>query len=119
MESTHQVVKLHSNCHVICIKEDNFSDRSNMQVQNFQESDSISTICDKRLGNSFTTEGMEELIQLIVHCVDSSSERRPPMTAVVTELDRILEKEMSLTTIMGEGTPIVTLGSQLFRASKY
>ncbi|KAL6508124.1 hypothetical protein OROHE_021666 [Orobanche hederae] len=87
-------------------------------VQNFQESDSISTICDKRLGNSFTTEGMEELIQLIGQCMDSSSERRPPMTAVVTELDRILEKEMSLTTIMGEGTPVVTLGSQLFRASK-
>ncbi|KAL6533557.1 hypothetical protein OROMI_027669 [Orobanche minor] len=90
-----------------------------LQVQNFQESDSISTtICDKRLGNSFTTEGMEELIQLIGQCMDSSSERRPPMTAVVTELDRILEKEMSLTTIMGEGTPVVTLGSQLFRASK-
>ncbi|KAL6509130.1 hypothetical protein OROGR_022440 [Orobanche gracilis] len=84
-------------------------------VQKFQESDSISTICDKRLGNSFTTEGMEESIQLIVHCVDSSSERRPPMTVVVTELDRILEKEMSLTTIMGEGTPVVTLGSQLFK----
>ncbi|KAK6155334.1 hypothetical protein DH2020_009582 [Rehmannia glutinosa] len=87
-------------------------------VQNLQESGGISTIIDQRLGNSFTTEGMEEFIQLIVHCVNSSSERRPPMSYVVTELDRILEKEMSLTTIMGEGTPVVTLGSQLFRASK-
>lgn len=87
-------------------------------VQNIQEAGRISTIIDKRLGNSFTTESMEEFMQLIVHCVNSSSERRPPMSYVVTELDRILEKEMSLTTIMGEGTPVVTLGSQLFTASK-
>ncbi|KAL3653901.1 hypothetical protein CASFOL_003582 [Castilleja foliolosa] len=87
-------------------------------LQNLQESGSISTIIDQRLGNSFTTEGMDELIQVVVQCVNSSSERRPVMSYVVTELDRILEKEMSLTTIMGEGTPVVTLGSQLFRASK-
>ncbi|KAL8544251.1 hypothetical protein ACS0TY_004692 [Phlomoides rotata] len=87
-------------------------------VQNLQEAGSISTIIDQRLGNSFTTESMEEFMQLIVHCVNSSSERRPPMNYVVTELDRILEKEMSLTTIMGEGTPVVTLGSQLFTSSK-
>lgn len=61
---------------------------------------------------------MEEYIQLIIRCVDPSSERRPSMSYVVMELDRILEKEMNLTTIMGEGTPVVTLGSQLFRASK-
>lgn len=89
-----------------------------MQLQNLQEGGSISTIIDQRLGNSFTTEGMEEFMQLIVQCVNPSSERRPLMSYVVTELDRILEKEMSLTTIMGEGTPVVTLGSQLFMASK-
>ncbi|KAL1539934.1 putative serine/threonine-protein kinase PBL3 isoform X1 [Salvia divinorum] len=87
-------------------------------VQNLQEGGSISTIIDQRLGNSFTTEGMEEFMQLIVQCVNPSSERRSLMSYVVTELDRILEKEMSLTTIMGEGTPVVTLGSQLFMASK-
>ncbi|KAG8385033.1 hypothetical protein BUALT_Bualt04G0180800 [Buddleja alternifolia] len=87
-------------------------------VQNIQDSGSISTIIDQRLGNSFTREGMEELIELILQCVNPSSERRPAMSYVVTELERILEKEMSLTTIMGEGTPVVTLGSQLFRASK-
>ncbi|XAR58330.1 Non-specific serine/threonine protein kinase [Bertholletia excelsa] len=87
-------------------------------VQNYQDSGNISFIIDQRLGNSFTTEGMEEFIQLIIHCVDPSSERRPAMKYVVMELDRILEKEMSLTTIMGEGTPVVTLGSQLFRGSK-
>ncbi|XP_051140257.1 putative serine/threonine-protein kinase isoform X2 [Andrographis paniculata] len=87
-------------------------------VQNLEDSGSISSIIDKRLGNSYTREGMDELIELIVHCVNPSSERRPAMTYVVTELDRILEKEMSLTTIMGEGTPVVTLGSKLFMASK-
>ncbi|XP_071711261.1 proline-rich receptor-like protein kinase PERK3 isoform X1 [Rutidosis leptorrhynchoides] len=87
-------------------------------VQNCQEAGTISSIIDPRLGNSFTTEGMEEYIHLIIGCVEVSSERRPAMSYVVTELDRILDKEMSLTTIMGEGTPVVTLGSQLFRAAK-
>ncbi|XP_076917153.1 proline-rich receptor-like protein kinase PERK1 [Bidens hawaiensis] len=87
-------------------------------VQNHQEAGTISSIIDARMGNSFTTEGMEEYIHLIIRCVEVSSERRPAMSYVVTELDRILEKEMSLTTIMGEGTPVVTLGSQLFRAGK-
>lgn len=40
------------------------------------------------------------------------------MGYVVMELDRILEKEMRLTTVMGGGTPAVTLGSPLFNASK-
>lgn len=85
-------------------------------VQNYQDSGKISNIIDQRLGNSFTSEGMEEYIQLIVRCVDPSSERRPAMSYVVTELDRIREKETKLTIIMGEGTPDVALGSQLFRA---
>lgn len=89
-----------------------------LQLHNLQEAGSIATIIDNRLGNSFTREGMEEFMQLIVQCVNPSSERRPLMSYAVTELDRILEKEMSLTTIMGEGTPVVTLGSQLFMASK-
>lgn len=87
-------------------------------VQNHQEAGTVSSMIDQRLGNSFTTEGMEEYFHLIVRCVEVSSERRPAMSYIVTELDRILEKEMSLTTIMGEGTPVVTLGSQLFRAGK-
>ncbi|KAL9241827.1 hypothetical protein vseg_015891 [Gypsophila vaccaria] len=87
-------------------------------VQNYRDFSIISTMVDQRLGNRFTTEGMEEFVQLIVRCLDASSELRPPISHVVSELDRILEKEMSLTTGMGEGTPTVTLGSQLFRASK-
>ncbi|XP_041006963.1 proline-rich receptor-like protein kinase PERK1 isoform X2 [Juglans microcarpa x Juglans regia] len=87
-------------------------------VQNNQEDGTFSNIIDQRLEATFTPEGMEEVIKLIVRCVEASSERRPAMSYVVMELDRILEKEMSLTTITGEGTPTVTLGSQLFRATK-
>ncbi|CAL0322756.1 unnamed protein product [Lupinus luteus] len=86
-------------------------------VQNNQDRGVISNIIDQRLG-SFTAEGMEDFILLIVRCLDPSSERRPAMCYVVTELDRIHDKEMNLTTIMGEeGTPTVTLGSQLFKAT--
>lgn len=87
-------------------------------VQNYQDHSNISTIIDQRLGNRFTAEGMEEFIQLIIRCVDTSSERRPSMGYVLMELDRILEKETTLTTLVGEGIPTVTLGSQLFKASK-
>ncbi|XP_074275147.1 proline-rich receptor-like protein kinase PERK8 isoform X3 [Silene latifolia] len=87
-------------------------------VQNYHDFSSISSMVDKKLGNKFTIEGMEEFVQLIMRCIDASSELRPPMSYVVSELDRILEKEMNLTTGMGEGTPTVTLGSQLFRSLK-
>ncbi|KAJ6403843.1 hypothetical protein OIU84_012108 [Salix udensis] len=86
-------------------------------VQDTQDYTNFSSIVDQRLGSSFTAEGMEEFIQLMLQCVGPSSERRPAMSYVVMELDRILEKERNLTTFMGEGTPTVTLGSQLFRAT--
>lgn len=74
---------------------------------------------DPRMGNRFTVEGMEEFVQLIVRCIDPSSELRPGIKYVVSELDQILEKEMNLTSSMGEAeTPTVTLGSQLFRAMR-
>lgn len=87
-------------------------------VHNYMDFSSISKIADQRLGNRFTMEGMEEFVQLIIRCIDPSSESRPAMSHVVAELDRILEKEMNLTTGLGEGTPTVTLGSQLFRVLK-
>ena len=69
---------------------------------------------DPRLGGSFTSEGMTELVSLAFQCLSPSARRRPKMRLVAAELDRILEKEMTLTTVMGDGTAIVTLGSQLF-----
>ncbi|KAL2939466.1 hypothetical protein RDABS01_033626 [Bienertia sinuspersici] len=88
------------------------------RVLNYHDFSTISTMIDPRMGNRFTVEGMEEFVQLIVRCIDPSTELRPGIGYVVSELDRILETEMNLTTGMGEGTPTVTLGSQLFRALK-
>ena len=85
---------------------------------NYHDFSTVSTMVDPRMGNKFTVEGMEEFVQLIVRCIDPSSELRPGIKYVVSELDQILEKEMNLTTGMGEGTPTVTLGSQLFKALK-
>jgi hypothetical protein len=89
-----------------------------VKVQNNQEYSKFSNIIDQRLENTFTAEVMEEVIQLIVRCVEPSHERRPAMSYVVMELERLLEKEQRLTTVMGEGTETVILGSYLFRATK-
>ncbi|KAL5995726.1 hypothetical protein ACLOJK_025795 [Asimina triloba] len=89
-----------------------------LKVRSCQDTSDIMAVIDPRLRGSFTAEGMNEFIWLMARCVDQSSERRPTMNFVASELDRILEKEMSLTTIMGEGTTVVTLGSQLFTASR-
>ncbi|XP_010556328.1 PREDICTED: proline-rich receptor-like protein kinase PERK1 isoform X2 [Tarenaya hassleriana] len=88
-------------------------------MQNNMDNEDLSTaVIDERLGNSYTAEGMEELMRLTMRCLQVSSERRPGMSYVVAELERILDKEVSLTTLMGEGTPTVTLGSQLFKSTK-
>lgn len=71
-------------------------------------------LIDRRLGNAFTSEGMKELIALTLRCLNPSGHNRPKMRAIAVELDQILETEMALTTVMGDGTAIVTLGSQLF-----
>ncbi|KAK4272254.1 hypothetical protein QN277_020838 [Acacia crassicarpa] len=87
-------------------------------VQSKREHGILANIVDEKMGSNYTAEGMEEFMSLIVPCIDTSSERRPAMSYVVMEMDRILEKERNLTTVMGEGTPTVTLGSQLFKAAK-
>ncbi|KAF0926152.1 hypothetical protein E2562_021995 [Oryza meyeriana var. granulata] len=76
---------------------------------------SSNELIDQRLGANFTSEGMKEFVGLTFQCLNPSSRRRPKMRLVATELDRILETEMSLTTIMGDGTAIITLGSTLFK----
>ncbi|RWR94675.1 proline-rich receptor-like protein kinase PERK13 isoform X2 [Cinnamomum micranthum f. kanehirae] len=74
-------------------------------------------LVDRRLGNTFTTKGMDSFIKLMQQCLRLTGRKRPKMDVVVRELDRILENEMTLTTVMGEGTAIVTLGSQLFTST--
>lgn len=71
-------------------------------------------LVDSRLAGSFTLEGMKDLIRLTLQCMSVARKKRPKMDMVVIELDQILEKEMTLTTVMGEGISTVTLGSQLF-----
>ncbi|CAD6235129.1 unnamed protein product [Miscanthus lutarioriparius] len=95
------------------------SDQSIIQwVQNFQESSDISVIADNRMASGFTSESMKELLRLTSWCVNPMSEQRPSMSLVEAEIHRIREQEISLTTVMTEGTPTVTLGSQLFRTSR-
>lgn len=91
-----------------------------MQVQNFQESSDISAIADSRMTSGFTSEGMKELLRLASWCLNPMSETRPSMSLVEAEIHRIREQEIRLTTVMSvERTPTVTLGSQLFRASRW
>lgn len=69
---------------------------------------------DHRLIGSYTTEGMRDFIIVALQCMSFPGRIRPNMESIVTKLEQVLEKEMMLTTITGEGTAIVTLGSQLF-----
>ncbi|KAK1319811.1 putative receptor-like protein kinase [Acorus calamus] len=87
-------------------------------ARRYQEDNDVFVIVDRRMGSSFTSEGMKEFLRLGTLCVSPSPERRPTMNQVVSELDRVLEKEMSLTTIMGEGTLTVTPGSHLFTGTR-
>ncbi|GJN16856.1 hypothetical protein PR202_gb03880 [Eleusine coracana subsp. coracana] len=95
------------------------SDQSIIQwVQNFQESSDISAIADNRIRNGFTSESMKELLRLTSWCMNPMIEQRPSMSLVEAEIHRIREQEIRLTSFMTEGTPTVTLGSQLFRTSR-
>ncbi|XP_038720319.1 probable serine/threonine-protein kinase PBL15 [Tripterygium wilfordii] len=69
---------------------------------------------DYRLHGSFTVNGIRDLIRLTIQCMSFLGRGRPVMEMVVQELERIHEKEMALTTVMGECTTTITLGSELF-----
>ncbi|KAM7258115.1 hypothetical protein ACFE04_013856 [Oxalis oulophora] len=75
---------------------------------------SSNSFVDQRLAGRFTSEGIRDLIMLTLRCMNYTGERRPKMEEVVDELERINEKEMALTTVMGESTTTITLGSELF-----
>lgn len=71
-------------------------------------------LVDPRLVGSFTAEGMRDLLLMMLKCMSFPGKGRPRMENVVVEIERILETEIERTTVMGEGTATVTLGSQLF-----
>lgn len=79
-----------------------------------QEHLDLDDAIDQRLIGSFTEEGMRDLMKLMMRCTRFPGRERPRMESVVTELERILEHEVTRTTDMGDGTATVTLGSQLF-----
>ncbi|KAL0414697.1 UNVERIFIED_CONTAM: Receptor-like protein kinase THESEUS 1 [Sesamum radiatum] len=83
-------------------------------LQWVQEHLTLNDLVDYRLIGSFTAEGMRDLIRLMLKCMSFPGRERPRMGNVVAELDQILDKEMTRTTVMGEGMATVTLGSQLF-----
>lgn len=85
-----------------------------MKVETHLNSDKIT---DHLLVGSYTAEGIKDFIRLTLRCMALPGKGRPNMEMVMFELDKILEKEIKLTTVMGEGNPQVTLGSQLFTAS--
>lgn len=74
-------------------------------------------LLDPRMSGSYTSEGMRDFFRLILQCLDVSGRQRPRMGTVVSDLDRILETEMALTTVRGDGSATVTLGSQLFTSA--
>lgn len=63
-------------------------------------------------------EGIRDMIRLTLQCMTFPANCRPRMDKVVLVLEQIHEKEMALTTVMGEGTATITLGSELFASSK-
>ncbi|KAJ8565968.1 hypothetical protein K7X08_008544 [Anisodus acutangulus] len=88
---------------------------SNQSVLDWVEKHlSSDDLVDHRLLGSFTAEVMKDLIKIALRCMSFPGRYRPTMETVVLDLERILEREIMHTTVMGEGTSIVTLGSQLF-----
>ncbi|KAG4126633.1 hypothetical protein ERO13_D10G168500v2 [Gossypium hirsutum] len=86
-------------------------------IQLVQSRLSSNELVDYRLGGTFTMDGIRDLIKLTLKCMCFPGKWRLNMNMVVVELERIHEKEMELTTVRGEGTSKITLGSELF-ASK-
>ncbi|CAN1280989.1 Probable serine/threonine-protein kinase At1g01540 [Linum perenne] len=75
---------------------------------------STNEFVDRRIVGSFTTDGMRDMIKLMLKCMSFPGKGRPKMEMVVIELERIREKEMALTTVMGESTTTIIKGSELF-----
>ncbi|GMI72164.1 hypothetical protein like AT3G26700 [Hibiscus trionum] len=86
-------------------------------IQWVQSRLSSNDFVDHRLVGSFTMDGIRDLIKLTLKCMSFPGKRRPDMNMVSVQLEQIREKEMEMTTVRGEGTAKITLGSELF-ASK-
>ncbi|KAF8035293.1 hypothetical protein BT93_C1346 [Corymbia citriodora subsp. variegata] len=83
-------------------------------IQWVESRESLINLVDPRIVGTFTMDGMRDLTRLTLSCIISPRKRRPKMDTIARELERIWEKEMALTTVMGEGTATITPGSELF-----
>ncbi|KAG8484681.1 hypothetical protein CXB51_023840 [Gossypium anomalum] len=95
----------------------NYMGSNESLIQWVQSRLSCNDFVDHRLVGSFTMDGIKDMIKLALKCMSFPGERRPDMNTVSIELERIRENEMEMTTIKGEGTAKIALGSELF-ASK-
>ncbi|KAK8281848.1 hypothetical protein V6Z12_D09G267700 [Gossypium hirsutum] len=95
----------------------NYMGSNESLIQWVQSRLSCNDFVDHRLVGSFTMAGIKDMIKLALKCMSFPGERRPDMNTVSIELERIRENEMEMTTVKGEGTAKIALGSELF-ASK-
>ena len=85
-----------------------------VKAREYDDSSEISKLIDCKMAKSFTEKGMRDFLRLTSRCLNNLAGQPPAMSFVVSELEQILEREMSSTTMMGEGSPTLTLGSELF-----
>ncbi|XP_024521907.1 probable serine/threonine-protein kinase PBL21 [Selaginella moellendorffii] len=77
-----------------------------------ESSSSMEGMVDKSLVG---TEEAGTLLLLGLHCTAQSPEKRPTMSQVSQQVERILDKERGGIVAAGEGPTVVTLGSELFK----
>ncbi|CAK9211222.1 unnamed protein product [Sphagnum troendelagicum] len=74
----------------------------------------LAAFVDVTLGDNFTEEAMQRLVEIGFNCVDISGEGRPSIVEVTKDVEEILEKERGLVAGPSHGHTTVTLGSELF-----
>ncbi|KAH0781961.1 hypothetical protein KY290_001559 [Solanum tuberosum] len=76
---------------------------SNQSVLDWVEKQlSSEQLVDHRLLGSFTAEVMRDFVKIALRCMSFPGRYRPTMETVVLDLEKILEREMMHTTVMGE-----------------
>jgi hypothetical protein len=85
-----------------------------MQGRCLLHTGNLAAFVDVTLGDNFTEEAMQRLVEIGFNCVDISGERRPSIVEVTKDVEEILEKERGLVAGPSHGHTTVTLGSELF-----
>jgi serine/threonine protein kinase len=64
----------------------------------------IESIVDPKIQNQYDINSVWKVVKLACKCTETTSSRRPTMSVVVTELNEILDLEMSMEEILIERT---------------